>query len=207
MPIPKIIHIVWIGDEKKRPDECIETWRLKNPDYEVKVWGNDTLSSHSWHNGKHMQAMSRFELCGVADMMRYEILYNEGGIAVDADSKCLRGLEDWLLEPEAFAAWENELLRPGLIACGAIAGSPKNKFWGTCIKACMDKTTVTDERAWKTVGPRHLTEVYRKTKYPLTIYPSHFFYKTHHTGFVYETTGPCFADQFWGSTNGYENVN
>jgi len=37
--------------------------------------------------------------------MRYEILFNEGGIALDADSLCLRPLEDWLLEPAAFAAW------------------------------------------------------------------------------------------------------
>ena len=52
------------------------------------------------------------ELNGVADIMRYEILFNEGGIALDADSLCLRPLEDWVLEPAAFAAWEHEHIRP-----------------------------------------------------------------------------------------------
>jgi len=63
------------------------------------------------------------ELNGVADIMRYEILFNEGGIALDADSLCLRPLEDWVLEPAAFAAWEHEHIRPGLIAAAALVAA------------------------------------------------------------------------------------
>ena len=51
---------------------------------------------------------------GVADMMRWEILDQHGGFAVDADSICIRPLEDWLFEPRIFACWENEIARPGL---------------------------------------------------------------------------------------------
>ena len=25
--IPKKLHFIWVGDEAKRPDNCIETWR------------------------------------------------------------------------------------------------------------------------------------------------------------------------------------
>ena len=100
-----MIHIVWIGDESKRPDDCIDTWRKF---HEVRVWGNDDLKNRSWFNAKHMMEFTRRELCGVADMMRYEILYEEGGIAVDADSICERKLEDWMFETP-IAAWENEI--------------------------------------------------------------------------------------------------
>jgi hypothetical protein len=27
--IPKKLHMIWVGDEVKRPDSCIETWRRR----------------------------------------------------------------------------------------------------------------------------------------------------------------------------------
>ena len=204
--IPKKLHFVWVGDESIRPDQCIDSWRKLNPDYEIVIWGNASLADYSWVNKKHIDAMHSRELCGVADIMRYEILFNEGGIALDADSVCLRSLEDWLLEPRAFAAWENEIIRPGLIATGAMGAEPNNDFFGECIKCLSKKWRVTSKRAWKTVGPKFLTDVYHKTSYDLTIYPAHFFYKSHHSGWKYSGTGPCFSDQLWGSTNGYEGI-
>ena len=79
--IPKIIHIVWVGDERKRPDNCIQTWRMLHPDWEIKIWGNDSLTEYAWVNAKHIQAMWLRELNGVADMMRWEILYRGQGEA------------------------------------------------------------------------------------------------------------------------------
>ncbi|MBV8662591.1 MAG: glycosyltransferase family 2 protein, partial [Hyphomicrobiales bacterium] len=37
--IVRTIHVVWIGDETRRPDNCIDTWRDQNPDWRVVVWG------------------------------------------------------------------------------------------------------------------------------------------------------------------------
>jgi mannosyltransferase OCH1-like enzyme len=202
--ISKKLHFVWIGDESKRPDHCIDTWKTINPDYEVKVWGNDDLKSHKWFNAKHIQDMVRHELCGVADLMRYEILYNEGGITLDADSVCLAPLEDWLLKPDAFAHWEQETRRLGLINVSVMASVPENPFFGECIERLRAKESLVKERAWITTGPMHITEVYHQTEYPLTVYPSHYFTRDHFSGYRYEGNGHCFATQFWGSTNGYE---
>ena len=55
------------------------------PDYEIVIWGNTALSECPWVNKKNMDAMYSRELNGVADIMRYEILFNEAGIAVDTD--------------------------------------------------------------------------------------------------------------------------
>ena len=151
--IPKKLHFVWVGDESKRPDNCIQSWAKLNPDYEIVIWGNSALSEYSWVNKKHIDAMYSRELNGVADIMRYEILFNEGGIALDADSLCLRPLEDWVLEPAAFAAWEHEHIRPGLIAAGAMGAEPGHEFFGACVKRLSKKWRVTNKRAWKTVGP------------------------------------------------------
>ena len=202
--IPKKLHFVWIGNESKRPDHCIQTWIDKNPDYEVRIWGNEDLKTTKWFNARHMMEMAKHELCGVADMMRYEILYNEGGISLDADSVCLSPLEDWLLKPKAFAHWEQEHRRTGLINVSVMGSEKNNEFYGQCIEDIKKKETVVDKRAWETTGPMHITEVYFRTEYPLTVYPSHYFTKKHFSGYEYLGEGHCFATQFWGSTTGYE---
>jgi mannosyltransferase OCH1-like enzyme len=201
--IEKKLHFVWIGDESKRPDHCIDTWRNLNPDYEIKIWGNEELKSRSWFNAKHIVDMAKYELCGVADMMRYEILYNEGGITLDADAVCLAPLEDWLLKPDAFAHWEQEITRPGLINVSVMGSIPENPFFGQCIENIRAKETVTDKKAWETTGPMLITETFHQTKYPLTIYPSHYFSREHFSGQIYKGNGHVFATQFWGSTIDY----
>lgn len=201
MTIPKTLHITWVGDESRRPDNCIQTWADRNPGWTVKLWGNDDLANYGWYNARHMREMARRELNGVADLMRWEILYNEGGLVVDADSVCVRALDDWLLEHEAFACWENELVRPGLIAAGYVASVPENPFFGQIIQDLQAEPSVVHDLAWKTVGPLRLTEAHRRYQYTgLTILPSHYFIPEHFSGIRYAGPGPIYAEQHWGST-------
>jgi mannosyltransferase OCH1-like enzyme len=200
--IPRKLHIVWVGDDAKRPDNCIDTWRHKNPGWEIKVWGNAELMGQPWRNSKHMEAFAkRGELCGVADCMRYEILYEHGGFAIDADSTCVNPIPSWLLDAEEFCCWENEIARPGLLSNGYLAAKAGSAFIGQIIEdLCADK--LTDElMAWEFSGPLRLTEVWRNFQYPnLTIYPSHYFIPEHFAGQRYTGDGNVFARQFWGST-------
>ena len=199
--IPKILHFIWVGDETKRPDNCIRTWEKHNPSYEIKVWGNATLLSHKWLNARHMDAMLDRELNGVADMMRWEILHNEGGIVIDADSIALSPLSDDLLNCEAFACWESEIARPGLIAAGYFGCCPGNPFVHQIVTDIHKEPTVIHDMAWKTVGPQRLTDSYRKYQYfGLRIFPSHYFIPEHFSGVRYQGPGPVYADQLWGST-------
>lgn len=124
--IPRIFHFIWVGDESRRPDNCIDTWRTAHPDWSFKIWGNAELEGRDWINAHHMAQMRQREMNGVADMMRWEILYEQGGIVFDADSVCLRPLEDEMLDCEAFACWESEIARPGLIAAGYFGTVPAN---------------------------------------------------------------------------------
>jgi mannosyltransferase OCH1-like enzyme len=116
--IPKLIHFIWVGDEAKRPTNCMDTWRALHPDWEFVLWGNAELNQLEWINRAHMMDMYGRELNGVADMMRWEILHANGGIVVDADSIALRKLDDHLLECEAFACWENEIARRAIRSSG-----------------------------------------------------------------------------------------
>jgi len=206
--IPKILHFIWVGDEKKRPDNCIDTWRRHNPGWELRLWGNEELGSHGWRNAAHMVAMAGRELNGVADMMRWEILFNQGGVVVDADSIALRPLDDHLLDCPAFACWENEIARPGLIAAGYFGCAAGNPLVGLIIEDIAAEPSVIDDMAWKTVGPQRLTDSFRKYRYfDLRIYPSYYFIPRHFTGMTYEGAGPVYADQLWGSTRrAYDDI-
>jgi len=206
--IPKILHFIWVGDETKRPDNCIDTWIIRHPSWNVKIWGNSDLIESAWINFRHMKEMSKFELNGLADIMRWEILFNHGGVLVDADSVCIRALDDNLLECEAFACWENEIARPGLIAAGYFGCVAGNTFVGKIINDILKEESVVNNMAWKTVGPQRLTDSYRKYNYQsLRIYPSHYFIPEHFTGVVYDGSGPIYAYQEWASTrNKYDEL-
>lgn len=200
--IEKTIHVIWIGDQKKRPDNCIETWKEKNKDYKVKVWTDLELQSEQWKTKSAIDKWYNKEINGAADVMRWEILYKYGGIAVDADSICVRSLEDWILEAEAFSCWENEVERPGLIACGFMGCKAQNIFVGKIIEKIVTDPTIENGAAWQKVGPLLITQMHRFEKYiNLTIYPSHFFIPRHYDGLEYSGDGHVFAKQAWGSTN------
>lgn len=199
--IPRLFHFVWVGDEAQRPDQYIATWRRHHPEFELKIWGNEALYSRSWINAVHMRDYASRELSGVADLMRWEILLQEGGVTLDADSICLQRLPDWLFECEMFAAWESELARPGLIATGALGSMPANPFVARLIQSIRDEPSLTGRFAWQATGPGRLTEVHRRENYSnLTILPSHFFLPRHYTGIAYSGSGPVYADQCWDST-------
>lgn len=200
--IPKTFHFIWVGDETRRPDNCIETWRAAHPDWQFRLWGNEDLDGRDWINARHMAQMRQREWNGVADMMRWEILHEHGGIVFDADSICTRPLDDALLDCEAFACWESEIARPGLIAAGYFGCDAGNSFVKRIVEDIAASASVVGEMAWKTVGPQRLTDCYRKFAYtPLRIYPSHYFIPRHFTGVTYEGSDPVYAHQLWGSTS------
>jgi mannosyltransferase OCH1-like enzyme len=208
-PIPKIIHFVWVGNESKCPHHYINTWRDLNPEWGIKIWGNKEYNEYPWRNKFAMQQMWNREKSGVADIMRYEILYNEGGLALDADSACVYPLEDWLFNVEAFAVWENELDRPGLIATGAMASRPRNSFFKAIIEDIYTDRNIGNGPAWATTGPVRITNNYKQQRYiNLTIWPSYFFIPKHHTDTEYTGPGSVFSTQKWGSTfNSYNDLN
>ena len=199
--IPKVIHQIWLGDQGKRPTPLMETWRDMNPEWEYKIWTEENLPQLRCQ--AQFDAMA--ELAGKADILRYEILLNEGGFYIDADSKCIAPLPDFFLNNECFCCWENEETREGLMANGYLGSIAGNKL----IRDIVDTIStfnadsiaqLPDLMAWQVTGPSLLTAMVNKLNYPIKIYPSFHFIPKHYSGSEYRGDGKIYGEQYYMST-------
>jgi mannosyltransferase OCH1-like enzyme len=208
--IPKIIHQLWIGD-KPPPTKMMDTWRDMNPEFEYIRWTEDLIREKKlkFECKKRIQEMD--EINGKADIMRWEILWRYGGVFIDADSFCIEPIDDTLMNTQAFAGWEHEELRPGLVATGTMGFPPDHALpraaidWMLINSVSFEKTKL---KAWQSVGPGLLTKLYNtKVCNDMTVFPSYYFLPVHCTGQVYKGHGKVYAYQEWGSTKqNYEKM-
>ena len=212
--IPKIIHQFWVGP-KPPPHDLIETWKKAHPKWKHILWTDETLHKHfpdGLHNQAHYDYMP--ELNGKCDIARWEILEKFGGFFLDADAVCTASLDHYLLQNDSFACYENELVRPNLIAAGYIGACKNNSLMKILVHELHAKPISSvwqgGKSAWKTVGPVFLTETVHKYRYTnITVYPSFYFIPKHYTGIEYTGPAKSYAKQLWGSTpgSGYEYAN
>lgn len=209
--IPKIIHQLWIGP-KPAPTNFMDSWRLKNPDFEYIRWSETELEKRGMHL-KCIQAIdSMSEINGKADIIRWEILAKYGGIFVDADSICIEPIDESLMQYKAFASYESEEVRQGLVATCAMGFYPNHSLCQDAVEWILNNETSvekTGRRAWQTVGPGLLTRLIQTQKYTdFTLLPSYYFIPTHFAGTKYKAHGKVYACQEWGSTKkNYEIMN
>ena len=94
--IPKKIHQIWIGPRKiprKYLDWAI-TWRNNNPDWDYKLWTNEDIKDLNMCNRSIYDSSDNLGF--KSDLVRYEILYQYGGIYIDTDFECLKKIPDKL---------------------------------------------------------------------------------------------------------------
>lgn len=83
-PIPHIVHQIWLGP-KPLPKQT-QKWRslCNKYGYEYKLWRDDNVGKLI--NQKYYDEMKNKNCYqGMADILRYEVVYNEGGLYIDAD--------------------------------------------------------------------------------------------------------------------------
>lgn len=70
MSIPKVIHYCWFGGGKldELSQRCIESWKEKLPDYEIKEWNesNFDIKINKFVNEAYEKILGiRFGLCKI----------------------------------------------------------------------------------------------------------------------------------------------
>lgn len=209
--IPKILHQIWIGP-KAPPTNLMKTWKDKHPNFEYILWNEQEIRNRlTLQCNEKIKMIS--EINGKADIIRWEILYQYGGYFVDADSICIEPFDDFFFEKTAFATYENENLRTGLIATGTMGFIPKHPLCSDIIQWILSSESnklITETRAWFSVGPGLLSKMLETGKYPdFSIYPSYCFLPIHFTeGKGYEGHKKVYGYQEWGTAkDNYDTMN
>jgi mannosyltransferase OCH1-like enzyme len=154
-----------------------ETWAQHHPGWEHRLWTEANMPR--LRNQRLYDAAERIAPRNVgqlrADVARYEILLEHGGVYVDCDMECLRPL-DPLLTPgmSCFAGWET----PGRWVNNAVLGaSPAHPFLGELVERLARNVVAhCDARPNVMSGPQYLTPIYRRHADTVTVFPKEHFY-------------------------------
>jgi len=202
--IPKIIHQLWIGHHNV-PYKFIDTWKDyidKNPSWQYKLWREEDIDGIDMQNREIYD--EEYGYCGKADIARYEILYQHGGIWIDADAVWLGDKSlDPLIEgakktnffaahepsksfpvmspstannKSAYAAWKRSLLAIGVI--GASKEHPNLKFLLDELSKLKGGYTELrkKQQITHTTGPVFFTKTIKNNFLSATMYPTKYFY-------------------------------
>lgn len=197
--IPRKLSHVWIG-HLPRPVEWMRTWEEHHPTWEYRVFGNDFLREHRFVN-QHLirEYIRRAAFEGVADLMRYEILYEQGGLMPGADAICLRPMDGLFDHGGAFTVYENEFSRGELVS-PILACEPKNEFVGHLIERLNSLQPGDLQQPWRSTGNLFVARMIAEARPRITIWPSHYLIPEHKDGLTYSGSGPVYARQMWGTT-------
>ncbi|KAH6882020.1 hypothetical protein J4E91_008293 [Alternaria rosae] len=118
--IPRKIWQTWkvgpLGFEKRDSDSA-KTWPAKNPRYRYEVLTDDNANDYlEFHYGAH--GINRPDLVNLyrelnitiikADLLRYLVMYAEGGVYADIDVECLRPIDRFI--PERYIEEEVDMI-------------------------------------------------------------------------------------------------
>lgn len=198
--IPKKMSHIWIGP-RPAPADWMKTWRDHHPDWEYTLFDNDYLAMRKFRTQAQInEYLKRGKYAGVADLMRLEILLEQGGFMPGADSICLRNMDHLFSEECAYTVYENELVR-GRLVSPIQAAEPGNPFVERLIQALCRVDPADLEDPWVSTGNLFLAKKIEEISPKIIIFPSHFTIPLHYSGVCYEGGGDVYALQMFGSTN------
>lgn len=202
MKIPKKLAHIWIGPLEP-PKDWMQTWIDQHLDWDYELYGNDYLKSTSFETQAQIdEYWKRGSYAGVADLMRYEILYKYGGLMPEADSLCLHNMNELFCDDkELYTVYENEFVRGELVS-PILASSKNNPFLRLLIDELKTIEPTRLIEPWKQTGNLFVAQMIRKHEPDITVWPSHYLIPQHYEGIVYDGVDKVYAQQFFASTKG-----
>ncbi len=106
--IQRIFHQIWINDEEpalpSKWGAMRDSWLQNNPGWDYKLWNLTNLDFEPSH--QHL-IDSAPNYAQVSDLLRYQILLRHGGVYIDTDFECFRGIDGILSGVDNFACSED----------------------------------------------------------------------------------------------------
>lgn len=146
MKIPKVIHQIWIQGADVVPtlyQQNSNTWRKNNRDWEYRLWDEPSLLALMHEKAPEWLPLykSQREVVARADIGRYVLLQQYGGLYADIDTRCVRPVIKMLAASEASLyvqlysqpwRWRRpHRIRYHKIANSVISCSPHHRIWRT----------------------------------------------------------------------------
>lgn len=200
--VPRRIGHIWIGPHPA-PSDWMQTWRDAHPDWSYRVYDNDYLCNRRFRNQAQINAyFRRGKYAGVSDLMRYEILHDEGGFLPEADSVCLHPVDDLFTEDRAYSVFEFPKGRTGMMS-PFLASQPGNRVIASIIDTLSTVAPDEMKMPWTTTGNgflRRFFAAHPDLRAEITVFPSHYFIPEHYKGEVYSGPDRIYARQMWATT-------
>ena len=181
----KTIHYIWLGGKKKPRviNKCIKSWRKFFPDWEIKEWNESNLNIDICEYCREAYDAKKYAFA--ADVLRFDILYREGGLYFDTDVKVIKSMDDIINNCEAFCGFEFSMINPGLVL---YSGEPNDSILGRILENYKGVHFIENgELNTKVVG-EYFSEVLSKHGFnyknefqvcdSFTVYPSTYFCPT-----------------------------
>lgn len=123
--IPKKIHYCWFGHSElpQLAQDCIASWHRIMPDWEYKLWNEDSFDVETVPYVKEAYESGKFAF--VSDYVRLYALEREGGVYLDVDFEVYKPFDD-LLGHHAFAGFEGSKHQP--VMMGVCASEPHGEW-------------------------------------------------------------------------------
>jgi len=152
-----------------------EGWQRLHPDWDYRLWGDGDLPplrNQDLYNRAHELAPGH-EGQLRSDIVRYELLYQFGGVWVDTDFECLKPIDDLLGGVDCFAAW----VTPAWLNNAIMGADPGHPFIGRLIDGLPASIAAQRGRAPRVVsGPQYLTKKWREDGDGVTVFAKELFY-------------------------------
>lgn len=154
--IPYVMHFIWLGPNPfpKESIDNIKSWIALHPNWTYNFWTDrmrplpdpamklQLITSYPFSKLAHCFEDST-NYAEQADILRYEILYNLGGLYIDHDVKCLKNFSPFLQNYDLFCGLEpphNPVLSSSISVCNNLIGSkPFHPILEKCIELVDEK--------------------------------------------------------------------
>lgn len=136
--IEKTIHYVWLGGREipKKYVVYIDKWKLLHPEWEIIEWNetNFDCQSNEWIR----LAIEQKNYSLAADVIRSQVLLENGGVYLDIDIELLKPLDELVSENDFFIGYETDYWF-GCAILGAKKGHPvMHEVYGRYLTPCKE---------------------------------------------------------------------
>lgn len=180
--IPKRIHQIWLGGPlPAKYKEIQKSWTEHHPDWEYRLWTDADAKTFPMQNRALFESATNWG--EKADIFRYEILAEFGGLYVDTDFECVRAFDILHQLCDFYIGIDNieKKFQAPRVPNGLIACSPHHPIIERTLRELSGEGDRSDfDRIQLRTGPGLITRVFLQflddSTYVNVALPSSYFY-------------------------------